>query len=535
MRRVPIAIAIGVFVACVTGCGGDSTSYKPRDSGQSASPGEGTVAQGQGSTTQSDLGVSGVTLRGHRLNLVLRTSKRFVGGRWSAGSGHGALAVIARSPAAGRRTRYTVSLPRPGGGSVQVRIEAFLPFLATSLYAVKIDGNQPTIRRVAAPPAASGQEIHVSPDGHDAGTGTASDPLQTIPAAVRKAPSGGVVVLHDGQYPRFEVAGTARHEPLTITAMHPRRARVAGADLAKAANLYFDSVVFTDSVALGDKDRGARNVTIANSELTTKRQQVCLTLRNGARDIALLYNWIHDCSHGLVGSGPARQSRGITVVGNRFEHFTLDGIQFVNWSDVRIDRNTISDMHDPKGENHADGIQSIGGNRHVRITRNEIWDSRHQCVLVQDSLSGPSEDVVISSNLLHEAGANALSLIGVHRAQVTGNTIWDSLGGIFIGVGHEGQPTHNLVAGNIVNLLYLNGKTRAPVRRDNVVARLNSKRAAGEIITRSPGFVAPSRDDYALKLVAAARPAGPIDGLPATDLYGVLRRHGAIGAIDSTD
>jgi hypothetical protein len=282
-------------------------------------------------------------------------------------------------------------------------------------------------------------------------------------------------------------------------------------------------------VVLGDDGRPARDITITNSEATTDRKAVCFILRGGSRDITLTYNWVHDCDHGLTGPGPSKQSRRITIAGNRFEHFDLDGIQFVDWSDVTIDRNTIRDMHDPEGKNHADGIQSIGGNRRVRITRNEISDSRHQLILVQDSLSGPSRDVRVESNLLHGAGANALDAISVYGLRVTGNTIWHSRGGIFVGIGKSGQPRRNVFAGNIVSLFYVDPGTHQPVRRDNVLGHANGPPGPGEVVESRPGFRGRS---FSLTPDAAGRFSVAARWLPPTDLYGLPRRHGTPGAID---
>jgi hypothetical protein len=493
-----------VAAALLAGCG-NSTTYTP------APPVRPDTAAVRKPAAQ---------VHGDQVQLTVRTRQRFVDGTWTSGDRSGRLAIVRRLARG-----YVVSAPRPRRDPVRVQLRAFLPYLETTDVELTRRSGGVDVKARPAAPARSGTVVHVATTGDDEGDGSEQDPLRTIAAGVKAAGSGGVVVLADGDYPQFTDDDGSRSAPVTITSSRPRGARIAGADLGGSANLRFDSVVFSGMVILGDDGRPARDITITNSEATTDRKAVCFIMRGGSRDVTLAYNWVHGCDHGLTGPGPSDQSRRITIVGNRFEHFDLDGIQFVNWSDVTIDRNTIADMHDPAGKNHADGIQSIGGNRRVRITRNEISDSRHQLILVQDSLSGPARDVTVESNLLHGAGANALDAISVYGIRITGNTIWDSRGGIFVGIGKSGQPRANVIAGNIINRLYIDSDTRQPLRRDNVLGDVNGAQASGETLNRDPGFrggsYVPTRG-----AVVARR------WLPPTDLYAVPRRHGSPGAID---
>jgi hypothetical protein len=498
-------------VALLAGCGTSSTTYDPV-----APAGPGAAA---GSTPAAKV-------RGNHVELTVRSGQRYVSGRWSSAGRSGKLKLVRRVSGG-----YVVSAPRPrGAAAVDIDVQTFLPYLKTTgLTLARKPGGGVKVAPRAIPAAATTKTVHVSPSGDDQGDGSSQDPLKTIAAGVKAAGPGGTVMLADGDYPRFTDADPNRAEPVRIVAERSRGARIAGADVGGAANLKFDGLVFTNMVALGDDGRPARDITITNSELTTDRKAVCMIMRGGSQNITLTYNWVHDCDHGLTGPGPSKQSRHITISGNRFEHFDLDGIQFVNWSDVTIDRNTIREMHDPAGKNHADGIQSIGGNRRVTITHNEISDSRHQLILVQDSLSGPSRNVTIESNLLHGAGSNALDAISVYGLRVTGNTIWHSRGGIFVDIGKSGQPRRNLFAGNIVSLFYVTPRTRQPMRRDNVLGDSNGATASGEVVESKPGFRGRS---FSLAPDAVSRDTDAARWLPQTDLYGLPRRTGTPGAID---
>jgi hypothetical protein len=499
-----------LVVALLAGCG-SSTTYDP------------VPATGPRSGAHA---MPAAKVRGDRVELKVKSGQRFVAGRWASDGETGTLALVRRVS-----NGFVVSAPRPDGATtVDVELQSFLPYLKTTgLTLSRKAGGGVKVEPRAVPASVTGTVVHVAPTGDDQGDGSAQDPLRSIDAGVDAAGPGGTVVLADGDYPQFKDDDGDRAEPVRIVAERSRGARIDGADVGGAANLTFDGVVFANMVVLGDDGRPARDITITNSELTTDRKAVCMIMRGGSSDITLTYNWVHDCDHGLTGPGPSKQSRHIMIAGNRFEHFDLDGIQFVNWSDVTIDRNTIRDMHDPEGKNHADGIQSIGGNRRVRITHNEISDSRHQLILVQDSLSGPSRDVTIESNLLHGAGANALDAISVYGLRVVGNTIWHSRGGILVDVGKSGQPRRNLFAGNIVSLFYVDPDTHQPKRRDNILGDANGPTAPGEVVEKRPGFRGRS---FTLAPDAVGRQADAKRWLPRTDLYGLPRRHGTPGAID---
>lgn len=89
-------------------------------------------------------------------------------------------------------------------------MQSFLRPAVAVLAAVSVGATLAPALAPAAVAARSGPVV-VSPSGDDSASGSASAPLRTISAAVRKAPAGGTVLVQGGSY----------HETVTVPAGHP--------------------------------------------------------------------------------------------------------------------------------------------------------------------------------------------------------------------------------------------------------------------------------------------------------------------------
>lgn len=81
-----------------------------------------------------------------------------------------------------------------------------------------------------------GREYHVAPSGDDANSGSASQPLRTIPAAARSARPGDVITVHEGVYrerinpPR---GGTSDQKRITYQAKPGEKVVIKGSEVIK--------------------------------------------------------------------------------------------------------------------------------------------------------------------------------------------------------------------------------------------------------------------------------------------------------------
>lgn len=510
------------------GCGSQSTDYRPE-------PGDAAVEAADASLASEEAAAS--RSKG-RLIFKAAIERRYVSGTWRAGSRRGDVQVVSRRPLSGDRAEVRLSVPRPTRGSVRVDLSTYLPYVDRRRLTLTETRSGVRVRSGAITPglpdparARGAQMVHVKA-GAQGGDGSAERPTGDLNAAVRDAADGAVVLVAPGQYPMLEVRGQQREVPVTIRGAEAERPRIKGAVIEGSTGLRVDRVVLVAGVYLGDKGAPARRISITDSDLTTDKRATCLSLRHGSEDVSLRFNRFYDCMGGVAGQGPSEQSRRIEIRGNLMEDFNLDGIQFVNWSDVVVDRNVIRRMFDPQGENHADGVQAIGGGERVRITNNEISESRHQLILISADIGGPMRDVTVENNLLYDAGSFALNSFGTDGLRLVNNTVWRSLGGVILGSSRGFQPKDIVVANNLASSFFAQ-KLKAPIDGDtNASKRSNLPGERGRIDAKRLRFRDEAAGDFRLPPSSFARRAADPDKLPADDLYGIPRRSRSLGAID---
>jgi len=388
-------------------------------------------------------------------------------------------------------------------------------------------------------PAAGDAAIHVAPSGSDRASGTRSAPLATLTKALSRARGGETIRLARGSYPRAEDTRARRR---TVTVRGPRRgaARVAGMSVTGARRLTVRDVRFTDIVAVRDY---ARDIAFHASDFTAPRGAGCLTARNGVSGFTVTDSRIHDCTTGFGAGagGTIPQSRRLTFEGNRFERFTIDAIQFGQWDDVRIVDNVITGIRDPAGVEHNDGIQFTGNTRRALIAGNRLSDARTQLIFLQNAV-GPIDDVTVSNNLVHGAGAVAVHSQGVTRARFVNNTVWNGKdGGLWLTRGYSRLggppvvPRDSVVVGNVLQSYRTMGGARTRASAGNVVAclpgqREHEDRPAGYACLRDLGFVDAARRDFRLRSDSPARRAGTRELLTHRDIDGRRRTTTAPGA-----
>jgi hypothetical protein len=392
-----------------------------------------------------------------------------------------------------------------------------------------------------APATAAEQSLYVAPSGSDAASGTSSAPMQTLTAALKRAPAGTQIVLSAGTYPATTDA-VQRTGDVKVVGAGVGQTMVSGLTIAGGRHLDISGITFTGPVQIrGDNVKPAElpadDIVFHDNEITTS--STCLTIKANVADVTVAGNRLHDCYTGIAGPGNPLPSHSIAIVDNTIENLVADGIQFGDWDDVRIEGNVIRNMRDPKLQIHNDGIQMTGNSTGVRIAENRIYDSRHQLIFIQDAV-GPIDGVDVVNNLTLGAGSVAIQSLGATRARFVNNTVWEAKDGalwIGPGVNRNGTsvvPTDTVVVNNIVRILRIFGGVEPATSAGNVV--LCPAKYSGVVVPPGArclsdlGFIDTASRDYVLRSDSAARSLASPLIKPATDVLGLERTELAPGA-----
>ncbi|WP_026911203.1 right-handed parallel beta-helix repeat-containing protein [Patulibacter minatonensis] len=379
--------------------------------------------------------------------------------------------------------------------------------------------------RAAARVAAGGPTLYVAPDGSDTGTGEQSRPFATLTKALAKAAGGETIVLAPGDYPAAK-DGRARSTWVSVVGPGSGRASVDGLAITGGRYLDISGVTFTAGVGLrsywtpqtGTVAPG--HVHLFGNEFTNPGG-TCVGARDGATDVVVSDNLIHDCQVGFgAGAGGAIvQSSGLEISDNTISDLTGDGIQFGQWDDVSITGNVIDGIRDPAKTYHNDGIQLTGNSAGVTIAANTITDSRTQLLLIQDAM-GPIDDVAVENNVMAGAGAVAVQSLGATGVRFVHNTIWGGKdGGLWLakGMSYTGHAassaTDGVVVNNVLSTFARREGAATSVAAGNVVPCAAktpppTNDGAGTTCVTDPGFANAAAGNYRLTSSAVGRGLG---------------------------
>src|SRR3954454_21040945 len=394
---------------------------------------------------------------------------------------------------------------------------------------------------LATPANAAQPSLYVAPSGSDAASGTSVAPMQSLTAALKRAPAGTRVVLGPGTYPAATDA-VPRTGDVTVVGAGAGQTTMAGLTIAGGRHLDISGITFTAPVQIrGDNvkpaDLPAEDIVLHDNEITTS--STCVKIKANAHAITIADNHIHDCYTGVAGPGQPLKSSDIVIEGNTIEGLVNDGIQFGSWDDVRIEGNVIRDMDDPDASLHNDGIQMTGSSTDVQILANRIYDSRVQLIFIQDAI-GPIDAVDVVNNLTIGSGGVAIQSLGATRARFINNTSWEAKdGALWIGPGANRNgtvvvPSDTVVVNNIARILRIFGGVQTAASAGNVV--LCPARYSGVVVPPGArclsvlGFTDTANRADRRRPAPAARPRATTMIKPATDLLGLSRTEPAPGA-----
>ncbi|HEU5252488.1 MAG TPA: right-handed parallel beta-helix repeat-containing protein [Solirubrobacterales bacterium] len=317
--------------------------------------------------------------------------------------------------------------------------------------------------------------------------------LEGLQSAIEDAAGGDVVCLADGSYGKLEVGSEGRAAPrVTVRAEHPGKATLAGADLARS-RLTLARFVVRDGVSV---EPGTVGVTVARNRI----------------------------SGGYLGidAGPTTTVTvdDVAIVANRFVGpFGEDAIRLNRYHDANGDgvgalvaNNEFTEVRE--NGNHSDCLQTVWVGDHLVFRGNYLHDNRCQGFFVKDQ-ARPVVGIVIEDNLIVRndapcaagaAGCGApsdLQVFGPYSGlRMRRNTIW---GPGAIAAFQEANGTRARIEANVVYKFWTSTDLSAARYRDNTRCQRQSsggswpRSPAGEIVSCSPRFLAPGRDDYRVR------------------------------------
>jgi hypothetical protein len=325
-----------------------------------------------------------------------------------------------------------------------------------------------------------------------AGCGIVSHSLEDLQSAVEDAKNGDVICLADGSYGRLALNGDRGAPWVTVRAENPGRATLAAADLGRS-RLTLARFVIADGVSV---EPGTVAVTVAHNRLTG----------------------------GYLGidAGPTTTTTvdDVAIVGNKFVGpFGEDAIRLNRYHDANGDgigalvaKNEFTGIRE--NGNHSDCLQTVWVGDHLVYRGNYLHDNRCQGFFVKDQ-AFPIRGIRIEDNLIVRndapcaagaAGCGApsdLQVFGPYSGlTMRRNTIW---GNGAIAAFQEADGSRARIEANVVYKFWTSTDLSAARFRNNTRCQRQSSGgswptpAVGEVISCSPRFLAPERDDYRLR------------------------------------
>src|SRR4051812_47691851 len=156
---------------------------------------------------------------------------------------------------------------------------------------------------LAAPATAAQPSLYVAPSGSDAASGTTGAPMQSLTAALKRAPAGSQVVLASGSYPAATDA-VQRTADVAVVGAGVGQTMVSGLTVAGGRHLDVSGITFTGPVQIrGDNvkpaELPAQDIVLHDNEITTSA--TCLTIKANVTDVTIAGNHLHNCYTGVAG------------------------------------------------------------------------------------------------------------------------------------------------------------------------------------------------------------------------------------------
>lgn len=249
------------------------------------------------------------------------------------------------------------------------------------------------------------------------------------------APSGAMIKLASGGYGELRLENRVRGDITLHSADLNNPAMFTSLTIASSTGINLENLQFSGRPRrqpYGLLVVGSQRVRISDSTFTgpgmegETRPLTAVMLRDSTV-VTIRDNRFSSYKHGIA----LLNVREVVVAGNHFANLRTDGVRGGGASDLLVELNEFSDFH-PDPKDHPDGIQLWSTQqtepaRNIIIRNNLIFrgaGAPTQGVFVRDTFGeAPFEDVVITGNIVIGGLFNGITLAGVKRGNISGNTV----------------------------------------------------------------------------------------------------------------
>jgi len=260
--------------------------------------------------------------------------------------------------------------------------------------------------------------IYVSTSGSSAGTGSQSDPLSSIQAAVDKATPGTTIMVEAGTYTeniKINVSGTPDAPIQLVSADGPGAAKIVPAAASASATIE----------AFGEENIVISGFDVSGGNIHDNGIQFGMSgsdFSDMTKNIVIRDNIVHDTVKDNI---KVSQGDYIYVVDNTASHAGDQGVDFVAVNNSVIARNDISYASGPAA------LFAKAGSTNILIAENKVTHSAVDGIEV-GGYSDPqwmrpgftgweAKNVTVIDNIVEGVGKRPLNIIGAQDCTITHN------------------------------------------------------------------------------------------------------------------
>ncbi len=210
--------------------------------------------------------------------------------------------------------------------------------------------------------------VNVTVDNPERVTINVSD-AAGLRAALDSAVGGETILLANGNYGNFTIAGKSFASDVTILSANGRGAIFDRLTITDSRHIVVDSVhvfqptnpAFNSTLGFVNINGTSSHITFANSEVNGPVDDnytggVGIRVEGSTTYVRIENNSVHDAQHGMTFFG----ARELQVHGNVIEDVSEDAMKFAGVNDVLIENNTGPRFRHPQPGDHKDFIQFQG-------------------------------------------------------------------------------------------------------------------------------------------------------------------------------